>query len=151
MPSTPSSSGQNSRTASPAPNPKAHLPGRISAAYAELEALSNEKIGLSQRIIDLLGRTRSRLDADISKVRLLQGESAEDIRASASAYLSTAAQLRAASPYTKREGSVVGLTPVIQIGDSLRNAVTALPVDNSLSISAAGPGYNKSRSTTFCF
>ncbi|KAF5322003.1 hypothetical protein D9619_000693 [Psilocybe cf. subviscida] len=148
IPSTPSSSGQNSRTASPAPNPKAHLPGRISAAYAELDALSNEKIALSQRIIDLLGRTRSRLDADISKVRLLQGESAEEIRASANVYLSTAAQLRAASPYTKREVSVIGLTPVIQIGDSLRNAVTSSPADNSLSISAAGPGYNKKRRLT---
>ncbi|KAF8961105.1 hypothetical protein BDZ97DRAFT_1830343 [Flammula alnicola] len=149
-PSTPSSTGgqSNSRTSSPTatPNSKAHLPARISAAYAEIDLLTNEKIVLAQRIIDLLTRTRARLDADLAKVRLLQGESLEDIRASS--YLNSAVQLRSSSPYgTKREGSVVGLSPVIQIGDSLRSVAGGAQPDNVLSI-ASGPSYNKKRRLT---
>ena len=138
-------SGQNnSRTASPAAtsNSKAHLPARISGAYAEIDSLSNEKIALVQRIIDLLTRTRARLDSDFAKVRLLQGESPDEIRTS----LVAPNFYRSSSPHTmKREGSIIGLTPVIQIGESLRNVTGSLGESVTSMALATGPSYNKSR------
>ncbi|KIM36444.1 hypothetical protein M413DRAFT_13950 [Hebeloma cylindrosporum] len=151
-PSTPSSTGQaNSRTASPAPvaadpRSKAHLPARIAASYAEIDTLTNEKVVLAQRIIELVTRTRARLDADLAKVRLLQGESPEDARGGV--YLSAGTPIRSSSPYTgsmKREGSVAGLNPVVQIGESLRSAMAG---GVETPVSAAGPGYNKKRRLT---
>jgi chromatin modification-related protein YNG2 len=142
-PSTPSSAGDNGN-ASPPSNSKAHLPARIATAYAEIDSLASEKMVLAQRIIDLLSRTRARLDSDLTKVRILQGEPPEEVRASTASYLTAQAHLRSSSPYMKREGSVMGLSPVIQIGESLRNVTgaqgEALP---SITLSS-GPSYNKS-------
>ncbi|KAF5371309.1 hypothetical protein D9758_004193 [Tetrapyrgos nigripes] len=56
----------------------AHLPARIQQSYNEIEKLTNEKILLSQRIIDLISRTCARLDVDLKKVRQLQGENVSD-------------------------------------------------------------------------
>lgn len=148
-------SGEQSKsaTASPTPNgsnPKAHLPVRVSAAYAEVEALSNEKISIARQIIELLTRTRARLDGDLSKVRILQGESLEDIRSSV--FANVAHQLPLSSPYgTKRyagsDNSVIGVSPIIQIGESLRTATGVSNSDMIHSVPAAsGPGYNKSKS-----
>lgn len=139
-----------SATASPTPNgsnSKAHLPGRISTAYAEIETLTNEKISIARQIIELLTRTRARLDGDLSKVRILQGESPEDVRPS----VLTNVALPLSSPYGMKryagsDSSVIGASPIIQIGDSLRTT----GVGNSDTIhsipAASGPGYNKSRS-----
>jgi chromatin modification-related protein YNG2 len=137
-------------TASPPPNDsnsKAHLPGRISAAYAEIEALTNEKNSIARQIIELLTRTRARLDGDLSKVRILQGESPEDIRPSV---FPNVAPLP--SPYgTKRnvggDSSVIGVGPIIQIGESLRSAAGVGKSDTIHSMPAtSGSGYNKSKS-----
>jgi chromatin modification-related protein YNG2 len=106
--------------------------------------LTNDKIVLAQRIIQLVTRTRARLDADLAKVRLLQGESPEDIRGT---YLHVGTQLRSSSPYpgsTKREGSVAGLNTVIQVGENLRSAIAGGQIDTSIMVPAPGPGYNKS-------
>ncbi|PPQ67591.1 hypothetical protein CVT25_012085 [Psilocybe cyanescens] len=152
-PSTPSSAvnaSSKSRTASPITSTptnshsKAHLPARIAAAYTEIDVLTNEKVELAQRIMNLLTRTRARLDSDLAKVRTLQGEPAVDIRSS---YINSTNQLRSASPYgVKRQDASIGLSPVIQIGDNLRNAVNAAQPDNVISISSAsGPSYTKKR------
>ncbi|KAF8806250.1 hypothetical protein BYT27DRAFT_7191566 [Phlegmacium glaucopus] len=144
-----------SATASPTPNgsnSKAHLPGRISAAYAEVEALSNEKISIARQIIELLTRTRARLDGDLSRVRILQGESPEDSRLPV--FTNVAHQLPLSSPHgTKRyagsDGSVIGISPIIQIGESLRTAAGVGNPDMIHSMPAAsGPGYNKKRRLT---
>jgi len=144
-----------SATVSPTPNgsnSKAHLPGRISAAYAEIETLTDEKISIGQQIIELLMRTRARLDGDLCKVRILQGESPEDIRPSVCP--NVAQQLPLSSPYgTKRyvgsDNSVIGVSPIIQIGDSLRTAAGAGNSDVIHSNpTASGPGYNKKRRLT---
>ncbi len=45
----------------------------------------------------------------------------------------------------KREGSVIGLTPVIQIGESLRNVTGTLGESVTSMAFATGPSYNKSR------
>jgi len=141
----------NSRTASPVTTPtptsmhsKAHLPARIANAYAELETLSNEKTEIAQNILNLLTRTRSRLDSDLARVRTLQGEPAEDARNLYIPNIPSVAQLRSASPYGLKRGESLlsGTNPVIQIGESLRNAAQG---DNIISISAApGPSYTKS-------
>ncbi|KAF5333214.1 hypothetical protein D9611_002756 [Ephemerocybe angulata] len=74
----PFSPGENGATsAGPAPPAKTHVPPRVATAYAEIDALSAEKIQLAERLIFLLARTQSRLDADVTK-----GESLEDIRRS---------------------------------------------------------------------
>ncbi|KAF7306572.1 Chromatin modification-related protein [Mycena indigotica] len=57
------------------PSPKSQaIPPKIAKAYEEIHALSAEKVALAQRIIDLVTRTRARLDAELTKVRILQGE-----------------------------------------------------------------------------
>ena len=140
---SPTSNGSNS---------KSHLPGRISVAYAEIEALTTEKISIARQIIELLSRTRARLDGDLSKVRILQGEPPDDIRPSISP--NVAHQLTLSSPYgTKRyvgsDTAVIGVSPIIQIGETLRTAAGVRKSDTIHSMPASGPVYNKSKSLSF--
>ncbi|TEB37082.1 hypothetical protein FA13DRAFT_1705410 [Coprinellus micaceus] len=81
-------------------------------AYAEVDALSAEKIQLAERLIQLLTRTQSRLDGDVIQVRTLQGESMEEIR-------------RSGLPLNSRlEPSISGsLSAAAQVGDSLRKVL----------------------------
>jgi chromatin modification-related protein YNG2 len=142
-PSSPTSNGSNS---------KAHLPGRISVAYAEIEALTTEKISIARQIIDLLMRTRARLGGDLSKVRMLQGESPEDIRPSV--FPNVTHQLTLSSPYgTKRyvgsDAAVTGASPIIQIGESLRTAAGVGKSDTAHSMPASGPSYNNKSKSHF--
>ena len=154
-PTNTAGSGEQSATASPTPsgsNSKAHLPNRISVAYAEIEALTSEKISIARQIIELLSRTRARLDGDLSKVRILQGESPEDIRPSVSP--SVAHQLTLSSPYgTKRyvgnDTVVIGVSPIIQIGESLRSAAGVGNSDTIHSMPASGSGYNNKSKSHF--
>ena len=129
--------------------PRRICPGRISVAYTEIEALTTEKISIVHQIIELLSRTSARLDGDLSKVRILQGESPKEIRTSFSP--NVAHQLRLSSPYgTKRyvggDPAVIGVSPIIQIGESLRTAAGVGKSDTIYSMPASGPGYNKSKS-----
>ncbi|KAG6837288.1 hypothetical protein H0H93_011890 [Arthromyces matolae] len=100
-----------------APSPKSNaLPAKIEAAYAEIDQLSAEKIVLAQTLIDLITRTRSRLDSDLAKVRILQGESLD--------YASALGTSLSSAP------SLPGLTeknPAMQVTDSLRSALTSTP------------------------
>ncbi|KAJ3487733.1 hypothetical protein NLI96_g3348 [Meripilus lineatus] len=50
------------------------IPQTIKGHYAEIDKLSNEKIQLAERIEQLVNRARARLDHDLNKVLLLQGE-----------------------------------------------------------------------------
>ena len=152
LPTNTAGSGEQSANGSPTPNgsnSKAHLPGRISVAYAEIEALTTEKISIAHQIIELLSRTRARLDGDLSKIRILQGEPPEDVHPSVSP--NTAHQLTLSSPYgTKRyvgsDNAVVGVSPIIQVGESLRTAAGVGKSDTIHSMPASGSGYNKSKS-----
>lgn len=49
------------------------LPSKITAAYASLDQLSQEKISIAKDLEALLLRTANRLDLEASKVRALQG------------------------------------------------------------------------------
>ena len=100
-------------------------------------------MSIARQLVQLLTRTRARLDGDLSKVRFLQGE--EDIRSSVIAPLS--------SPYgTKHhltsDTSVIALSPIIQIGQSLRTGLGKSDTIHSIS-APSGLGYNKSKSPLF--
>ncbi|PPQ63133.1 hypothetical protein CVT24_005773 [Panaeolus cyanescens] len=114
------------------------LPARISAVYAEVDALAEEKIFLAQKIVDLLGRKRAHLDADLLKVRILQGENPEDARAAT-------ANISSSIPLTKRHDSLAP-TPssVIQIAENLRHSISHYDHSGSIPLSS-GPGYHKKR------
>ena len=152
LPTNIAGSGEQSANGSPTPNgsnSKAHLPGRISDAYDEIGALTAEKISIAQQVIELLSRTRARLDVDLAKVRMLQGEPPEDVRPSVSP--NVAHQLTLSSPYgTKRyvgvDTAVIGVSPIIQIGESLRTAAGVGKSDTIHSMTGSVPGYNKSKS-----
>ncbi|KAJ7794477.1 hypothetical protein B0H14DRAFT_3114808 [Mycena olivaceomarginata] len=128
-----STSVSPSPAASRAPSPKSTLiPGEISIAYAKIDKLSTEKCALAQRIIDLVSRTRTRLDSDLAKVRALQGEPLEPAFAAATptASGSSARLLRTPSAVGSPmlEGEVyVGASrnPASQIRESLRTALGA--------------------------
>lgn len=155
LPTDTTGSGEQSATASPTPNgsnSKAHLPDRISAAYTEIEALTTEKISIARQIHELLTRTRARLDGDLSKVRILQGESPEDIRPPV--FPNVTHQLTLSSPYgTKRyvgsDSAVIGVSPIIQIGEGLRTAAGVDKSDTTHSMPASGPGYNNKSKSHF--
>jgi hypothetical protein len=55
-------------------NNKGHVPAKIANAYAEIEELAGEKMELAERIVTLIGRMRKRLDIDLGRVGVLQGE-----------------------------------------------------------------------------
>ena len=104
------------------------MPPRIAAAYAEVDALSVEKIQLAERLIQLLTRTQSRLDGDVIQVRTLQGESMEEIR-------------RSALPLNSRlEPSISGsLSAAAQVGDSLRKVLDGVPPSDPITPFALTP------------
>ncbi|KAJ7462786.1 hypothetical protein B0H11DRAFT_2054324 [Mycena galericulata] len=152
-----SSSVSPSPAASRAPSPKSMLlPAKINAAYAEINEISAEKIQLAQRIIDLVSRTRARLDADLTKVRVLQGEIPDQ---------SITARTRAPSvsntPLLEAEVySGASRNPASQISESLRTALAGsasmpdmrqqIPIPPVLPASAsmsAGPPQKKRRVT----
>ncbi|KAJ7655209.1 hypothetical protein DFH06DRAFT_1201912 [Mycena polygramma] len=124
-----SNSASSSASVSPspgptrAPSPKSMLiPGKISAAYAEINELSSEKCALAQRIIDLVARTRARLDSDLIKVRVLQGEIPEQ---SLSARTPRTPSFTSNAPLIEEIYSGSSRNPVSQISESLRTALGA--------------------------
>jgi len=119
---------------------------RISAGQLEIETLSNEKINLTQRLVELLTRTRARLDADLARVRILQGESPNDIRASS---FHNPTPHSSTSPYSTRR---MDSNPILQLEQNLRSAIaigspTAEPGILALTPPSSGT-YNKKRRLT---
>nr|GAT43676.1 predicted protein [Mycena chlorophos] len=153
-----SASSSASPSASPAPavprppSPKSQaIPPKIAANYDEIHSISAQKVALAQRIIDLVTRTQARLDAELTKVRILQGELVPDS-------LSRSNSLVAAIP----DGDVyIGASrnPVSQMSESLRNALTpsasasdirqqmASPLPASVNSPSAPPPLKKRRVT----
>ncbi|KAG6868720.1 hypothetical protein C0993_011658 [Termitomyces sp. T159_Od127] len=120
-----------SSPSSRAPSPKSNaLPAKIEAAYAEIDRLSAEKITIAQTLIDLITRTRARLDSDLAKVRILQGETVD--------YASALGTSLTAVPSL----SLSEKNSTAQVTDSLRNALTSTPTLPDLrqpAISSASP------------
>ncbi|THV05518.1 hypothetical protein K435DRAFT_826404 [Dendrothele bispora CBS 962.96] len=118
----------------------AHLPARIQHSYNEIEKLSNEKILLSQRILDLIYRTCARLDVDLKKVRTLQGETVIESLSERDS-VTPAPSINTSSAAVGSTGQEV----VSSISDNLRHALnTSIPVSEpnhqpSLAAAAAAP------------
>lgn len=107
------------------PSPIEH----IREARQTLAALSEEKIALTQRVIELLNRKRGRLDHDLRRVLLLQGDT------EAAAVVAAGVPLSLSSAGTGY--ALGGRNPAQQITESLRNAygTTAVSAGNSISAS----------------
>ncbi|KAF8238572.1 hypothetical protein L208DRAFT_1241294 [Tricholoma matsutake] len=113
-------SSSNPSSPSRPPSPKSSLlPGKISASYAEIHRLSSEKCVLAQALVDLVTRTRARLDSDLAKVRMLQGETSD--------YLGTLSSASSGVATSADAHTVTGRNPAVQVGESLRNALAAGP------------------------
>lgn len=70
---TPNSSGVGS-SSGPFTAKDEQIPDRVQHDYDELEKLANEKIKLTEKLNSLMARTRARLDHDLKKVLILQGD-----------------------------------------------------------------------------
>jgi chromatin modification-related protein YNG2 len=115
------SSSNPSSPSSRAPSPKSSiLPAKISAYYAEIHILTAEKCVLAQTLVDLVTRTRARLDSDLVKVRILQGE--------ASDYPGTLSSAASGVATPADAHVVTGRNPALQVGESLRTALAAGPI-----------------------
>lgn len=137
----------NSLPSSPsslAPSPKdSIIPGRIDAAFIDMDKLALEKCALAQTLIELISRARSRLDSDFARVRYLQGDAIDYT-------------LALGTSYTSLNGpGIADGTPALQIGESVRSVLTAASAipDIKASASASQAGivvnaYKKRRLTT---
>ena len=117
-----------------APSPKSlPIPARVSASYAEIHDLAGEKCVLAERLIEIISRTRSKLDVDIVKVRTLQGEPPEVVAASIARPLPSVATLGA-------EGfGAPGRNPALAISESLRNALAPAAESRVASVAPPSP------------
>lgn len=102
---------------------------KLKDAQEKLSALSDEKIALASRIVDLLSRKRARLEYDLGRVLVLQGET-DPASVFAGAASSTPVSVSGLGSGTA--GYVLGgRNPAAQINESLRNAFaggTATPL-----------------------
>jgi chromatin modification-related protein YNG2 len=110
-----------------------------------MDELSNEKCILAQRLIDLITRTRARLDADIVKVKYLQGETPDSTSVLGKVVSSAALGL---------DFGPSGRNPAQQISESLRNALvntsesrqgSATPVASAVTASSGGSATKSNR------
>lgn len=91
---------------------------KLKDAQEKLSALSDEKVTLASRIVELLSRKRARLEYDLGRVLVLQGE-ADPAAIFAGAAASTPVSVSGLST----AGYVLGgRNPAAQINESLRNA-----------------------------
>lgn len=79
---------------------------QVETFYAEIDKLSREKEQLAERIVQLIARSRARLDCDLSRVLTLQGEPDHSIPAN---YYYGASR-----------------NPVTQLNESLRSAIAVV-------------------------
>ncbi|KAH7887455.1 hypothetical protein F5I97DRAFT_831909 [Phlebopus sp. FC_14] len=119
----------------PSPSPPSE---KINQARKTLATLADEKIALAERIVELISRKRSRLDYDLARVLVLQGESdpAAIVAGAVPPVLSTGTNAA-----TGGSGYILGgRNPAAHINESLRNAFagTPIPVAGSSSVASIG-------------
>ncbi|KAF9226781.1 hypothetical protein BS17DRAFT_503918 [Gyrodon lividus] len=112
---------------------------KVKQAQMTLTTLADEKIALAERIVEILSRKRSRLDYDLGRVLMLQGEpDAAAIVAGAAPPLISAG----ISAAPGGSGYVLGgRNPAAHINESLRNAFaggTSLPLASNGSVASIG-------------
>ncbi|KAF8558722.1 hypothetical protein OG21DRAFT_1474585 [Imleria badia] len=110
---------------------------KILQAQKMLSIIADEKIALAERIVELLSRKRSRLDYDLGRVLVLQGEP------DPAAVVAGAVPLMSAGTGGTPAGSgyvLGGRNPAAHINESLRNAFSgaAVPPPTTASTTTAG-------------
>jgi hypothetical protein len=128
---------------SPTLSSKTPIPEKISASYAEIQELATEKCALAQQLIELLSKTRSRLDIDIVKVKMLQGESPD----TPTVVSRSGARPLAATPTLENSG-VISRNPALAISESLRNAFALTSAADSPSVTPPAPSGPATKSTS---
>ncbi|OCH94269.1 hypothetical protein OBBRIDRAFT_817293 [Obba rivulosa] len=103
------------------------IPQTIAASYAEIERLGVEKEQLADRLVAIIQRARARLEHDLSRVLVLQG----DLDRSAEGGYYTTPSIR---------------NPVQQINESLRNAIS-IPEAPATPAAGSAPPQKKRRVT----
>ncbi|TFK25299.1 hypothetical protein FA15DRAFT_364806 [Coprinopsis marcescibilis] len=93
------------------------IPGKISAAYLEIHTLATEKQELAEKLIELIERTRTRLDIELNKVRVLQGEPVVESYSTLTTPIATTPVFSPNSEPFKN--------PALAVTESLRNALAA--------------------------
>ena len=119
---------------SPVPSLKTPIPVKISASYAEIQELATEKCALAQQLIELLSKTRARLDIDIVKVKMLQGESPDTPTVASR----SGTRPLATTPTIENLGAI-GRNPAMAISESLRNAFALTSAVDSPSVTPTAP------------
>jgi len=108
------------------------IPQTVKVNYAEIDRLAVEKEKLAERIVSLLTRARARLDLDLNKVLVLQGD------------IDPAIQVVHASVSGTRSSG-----PIAQVTESLRVATNAIAIPEAPSVpvatTPAGPPPMKKR------
>jgi chromatin modification-related protein YNG2 len=103
------------------------IPEKVQEDYAEIARLGEEKVKLSQRVVQLVNRARARLDHDLARMLVLQGE------------LDPSQQAAYAS------GALNGRNAAQSITDSLRQALAPQePVFSSPALPQSATPANKS-------
>ena len=116
------------------------IPVKISASYAEIQELATEKCALAQQLIELLSKTRARLDIDIVKVKMLQGETPD------TPTVATRSVKPVAATPTLENFGATGRNPAMAISESLRSALALTPAAESPSAASSSGPATKSRS-----
>ncbi|KIL66978.1 hypothetical protein M378DRAFT_9674 [Amanita muscaria Koide BX008] len=159
-----------SRAGSPKPNAASvataasSAPAKIAASYAEIQQLCDEKCALAQRLIELINRTRARLEHDLAKVRVLQGEPVDYTGTATSGIglgltsgVGGLGVIGAAGGVGKLNGTpmigsaavaggaglagvdgALGRNPALQLSESIRSALRASPSVNAAESASAG-------------
>ncbi|KAI0082507.1 hypothetical protein K474DRAFT_1694352 [Panus rudis PR-1116 ss-1] len=107
----------------------ANIPPKIKEHYSEIDRLAVEKEKLAERIVQLINRARARLEHDLHKVLVLQGEL--DQTNPAGGYV----------PYGARN-------PVTQVIDALKTASNTVAISEAPSPNSAVPPPPKKRRVT---
>lgn len=136
-----SSVSNDQRSISPTPihcsSSRTQFLSRIARAYAQVNTFNDEKVALAHNLIALLSRTKARLDADVQKVRNLQGDFIDDIWTSS--VLPSNQSLLSSFPASSKGGTAVpGMSTVAEINQSLHGAGATTHAE-------AAPLYNKSK------
>lgn len=106
------------------------IPQVIKDTYDKIDQIADEKLVLAQRVVDLITRARARLDYDLSRVLIQQGEDPAAVNHPSAVSISSIPKRHA----------------VQEIRESLRSAITRETTPVSGSISASVASSNKSES-----
>ncbi|TFK55381.1 hypothetical protein OE88DRAFT_611522 [Heliocybe sulcata] len=135
--SAPSPSPQTPNPAAPS---STSLSAKVIASYALLEQLTSEKVALAQRMTDLVARAKARLDHDLARVLVAQGDvdPASASLTAAAAGSTSGFSWATPGPAASSTGAGAGRSAVKEVNDRLTATIT-LPEVPNLSAAATTP------------